>query len=62
MLSGVPTSLRRLEIIIRDIGGFSDFASADAIARAVVYAVSQPQDVSVSEIVVGPRKSFPHVG
>lgn len=38
------------------------FASADDIARAVVYAVSQPQDVSVSEMVVGPRKSFPHVG
>jgi NADP-dependent 3-hydroxy acid dehydrogenase YdfG len=38
------------------------FASADDIARAVIYAVSQPQDVSVSEIVVGPRKSLPHVG
>lgn len=38
------------------------FVSADDIARAVVYAVSQPQDVSVSEIVVGPRKLFPHVG
>src|SRR5260370_40597870 len=38
------------------------FASADDVARAVVYAVSQPQDVSVSEIVVGPRKSFAHVG
>ena len=38
------------------------FASSDDIARAVIYAVSQPQDVSVSEIVVGPRKSFPHVG
>ena len=38
------------------------FASADDIARAVIYAVSQPQDVSVSEMVVGPRKSLPHVG
>ncbi|SHL11388.1 hypothetical protein SAMN05444159_5030 [Bradyrhizobium lablabi] len=35
------------------------FASADDIARAVLYAVTQPHDVSVSEILVGPRKSFP---
>jgi NADP-dependent 3-hydroxy acid dehydrogenase YdfG len=35
------------------------FASPDDIARAVVYAVTQPYEVSVSEIVVGPRKAFP---
>ena len=35
------------------------FASPDDIARAVVYAVSQPYDVSVSEVMVGPRKAFP---
>lgn len=36
------------------------FASPDDIARAVLYAVTQPHDLSVSEILVGPRKSFPH--
>ena len=35
------------------------FASPDDIAQAVLYAVTQPHDVSVSEILVGPRKSFP---
>jgi NADP-dependent 3-hydroxy acid dehydrogenase YdfG len=35
------------------------FASPNDIARAVLYAVTQPHDVSVSEILVGPRKSFP---
>lgn len=35
------------------------FASPMDIARAVLYAVTQPHDVSVSEILVGPRKSFP---
>jgi len=37
----------------------SIFASPDDIARAVLYAVTQPHDLSVSEILVGPRKSFP---
>jgi NADP-dependent 3-hydroxy acid dehydrogenase YdfG len=35
------------------------FASPDDIAQAVLYAVTQPHDLSVSEILVGPRKSFP---
>jgi NADP-dependent 3-hydroxy acid dehydrogenase YdfG len=35
------------------------FASPGDIARAVLYAVTQPHDLSVSEILVGPRKSFP---
>jgi NADP-dependent 3-hydroxy acid dehydrogenase YdfG len=35
------------------------FASPEDIARAVIYAVTQPHDLSVSEIVIGPRKSFP---
>jgi NADP-dependent 3-hydroxy acid dehydrogenase YdfG len=35
------------------------FATPMDIARAVLYAVTQPHDVSVSEILVGPRKSFP---
>jgi NADP-dependent 3-hydroxy acid dehydrogenase YdfG len=35
------------------------FASPDDIARAVLYVVTQPHDVSVSEILIGPRKSFP---
>jgi len=35
------------------------FASPSDIARAVLYAVTQPHDLSVSEILVGPRKSFP---
>jgi len=35
------------------------FASPDDIARAVLYAVTQPYDVNVSEILVGPRKAFP---
>ncbi len=35
------------------------FASPIDIARAVLYAVTQPHDVSVYEILVGPRKSFP---
>lgn len=35
------------------------FASADDMARAVLYTVTQPHDLSVSEILVGPRKSFP---
>ncbi|MCY0856320.1 SDR family oxidoreductase [Cupriavidus sp. D39] len=36
------------------------FASPDDIAGAVLYAVTQPHDLSVSEILVGPRKSFPN--
>jgi NADP-dependent 3-hydroxy acid dehydrogenase YdfG len=36
------------------------FASPNDIARAVLYAVTQSHDVSVSEILVGPRKSFPN--
>lgn len=35
------------------------FASPDDIARAVLYAITQPYEVSVSEILVGPRKAFP---
>ena len=35
------------------------FASPNDIARVVLYAVTQPHDLSVSEILVGPRKSFP---
>jgi NADP-dependent 3-hydroxy acid dehydrogenase YdfG len=35
------------------------FASPDDIARSVLFAVTQPYDVSVSEILVGPRKAFP---
>ena len=35
------------------------FAAPDDIARAVLYAVTQPHDVNVSEVVVGPRKAFP---
>lgn len=36
------------------------FAAPDDIARAVRYAVIQPYDVNVSEILVGPRKAFPN--
>jgi NADP-dependent 3-hydroxy acid dehydrogenase YdfG len=39
--------------------GAAVFAAPDDIARAVLYAVTQPYDVNVSEIVVGPRKAFP---
>ncbi len=35
------------------------FASPDDIARAVLYAVTQPHDINVSEVMVGPRKTFP---
>jgi NADP-dependent 3-hydroxy acid dehydrogenase YdfG len=35
------------------------FGSPDDIAQAVLYAVSVPADVSVSELAVGPRKPFP---
>jgi NADP-dependent 3-hydroxy acid dehydrogenase YdfG len=35
------------------------FAAPDDIASAVLYAVTQPYDVNVSEILVGPRKAFP---
>ncbi len=35
------------------------FAAPDDIARAVLYAVTQPYDVNVAEILVGPRKAFP---
>ena len=35
------------------------FASPDDIARAVLFAVTQPHDINVSEVVVGPRKTFP---
>ena len=34
--------------------------AADDIARSVLFAVTQPYDLSVSEIVVGPRKTFPN--
>ncbi len=63
---GLPAHFERGEILpastLDALSQSPYFASADDIARAVLYAVSQPQDVSVSEIVVGPRKSFPHVG
>jgi NADP-dependent 3-hydroxy acid dehydrogenase YdfG len=36
------------------------FASPNDIAQSVLYAVTQPHDISVSEILVSPRKSFPH--
>jgi NADP-dependent 3-hydroxy acid dehydrogenase YdfG len=39
--------------------GAALFAASDDIARAVLYAVTQPYDVNVSEILVGPRKAFP---
>jgi NADP-dependent 3-hydroxy acid dehydrogenase YdfG len=39
--------------------GTALFAAPDDIARAVLYAVTQPYDVNVSEILVGPRKAFP---
>jgi NADP-dependent 3-hydroxy acid dehydrogenase YdfG len=35
------------------------FAAPEDIAEAVLYAVTQPHDIMVSEIVIGPRKSFP---
>lgn len=35
------------------------FASPDDIARSVLFAVTQPYDISVSEILIGPRKAFP---
>jgi NADP-dependent 3-hydroxy acid dehydrogenase YdfG len=35
------------------------FASPEDIARSVLFAVTQPYDISVSEILVGPRKAFP---
>jgi NADP-dependent 3-hydroxy acid dehydrogenase YdfG len=35
------------------------FAAPGDVARAVLYAVTQPYDVNVSEILVGPRKAFP---
>lgn len=35
------------------------FASPDDIAQAVLYAVRQPQDLNISEIVLGPRRDFP---
>lgn len=35
------------------------FAAPDDIARAVFYAVTQPYEINVSEILVGPRKAFP---
>jgi hypothetical protein len=35
------------------------FASPDDIARPVLLAVTQPYDISISEILVGPRKAFP---
>ncbi len=35
------------------------FAAPDDIARAVLYAVTQPYEINVSEILVGPRKAFP---
>lgn len=37
------------------------FVSPDDIARAVLFAVEQPYEVSVSEIVIGPRRAFPLV-
>src|SRR5579859_1597929 len=36
------------------------FASQDDIVRAVLYAVTQPYEVNVSEILVEPRKAFPN--
>jgi NADP-dependent 3-hydroxy acid dehydrogenase YdfG len=35
------------------------FASPDDVARTVLFAVTQPSDVSISEVLVGPRKTFP---
>src|SRR6266852_2292443 len=50
---GVPAHFERGDILppstLDALSKSPFFASADAIARAVVYAVSQPQDVSVSE-------------
>ena len=34
-------------------------ASQDDIVSAVLYAVTQPYEINVSEIIVGPRKAFP---
>jgi NADP-dependent 3-hydroxy acid dehydrogenase YdfG len=35
------------------------FASPEDIARSVLFAVTQPYDINVSEILIGPRKAFP---
>ena len=39
--------------------GRAPFTSQDDIVRAVLYAVTQPYEINVSEIIVGPRKAFP---
>jgi NADP-dependent 3-hydroxy acid dehydrogenase YdfG len=40
----------------------SIFASPDDIARAVLFAVTQPHDLNVLELVVRPRKQIPIAG
>jgi NADP-dependent 3-hydroxy acid dehydrogenase YdfG len=39
--------------------GRAPFVFQDDIVRAVLYAVTQPYEINVSEIIVGPRKAFP---
>jgi NADP-dependent 3-hydroxy acid dehydrogenase YdfG len=62
---GIPTAFQTGDVLsdetLEDLKTRASaiFASPNDIARAVLYAVTQPHDLSVSEILVGPRKSFP---